>query len=87
MAADSATKDENKDIENLSFEAAMSELETIVRRLEEGDVELDDAIEAYARGASLKAHCEAKLKQAQMRVDKITLDASGTASAEPASFD
>ena len=87
MAANSATKDENKDIENLSFEAAMSELETIVRRLEEGDVELDDAIEAYARGASLKAHCEAKLKQAQMRVDKITLDASGTASAEPASFD
>lgn len=75
------------DVAGMSFEAALAELETIVRRLEEGDVELDAAIEAYARGAALKKHCEERLKQAQMRVDKITLDATGTPGAEPAGLD
>src|SRR3990167_5415704 len=49
-------------------------MEDIVQRLESGKVKLDDAIESYARGALLKAHCQAKLKEAQARIDNIDLD-------------
>ena len=62
----------------------MSELEAIVSRLEQGKSSLDDAIGAYERGAALKRHCEAKLREAREKVEKITLDASGQATgAEP----
>ena len=65
------------DVASLSFEQAFSELETIVRRLEQGTSSLDNAISAYERGAALKRHCEAKLREAREKVEKITLDASG----------
>ena len=65
------------DIATLSFEEALAELEAIVSRLEQGKASLDDAIGAYERGAALKAHCEAKLREAREKVEKITLDASG----------
>ena len=65
------------DVASLSFEQALSELETIVRRLEQGTSSLDNAISAYERGAGLKRHCEAKLREAREKVEKITLDASG----------
>jgi exodeoxyribonuclease VII small subunit len=55
----------------------LSELETIVSRLEQGKSSLDNAISAYERGAALKRHCEAKLREAREKVEKITLDASG----------
>lgn len=61
-----------EDIEKLTFEDALEELEKIVRSLESGQGGLDDAISAYERGASLKKHCEAKLAQAKMRVEKIS---------------
>lgn len=61
----------------MSFEAAMTELEKVVRDLESGNVELEKSIALYERGAALKAHCEAKLKAAEERVEKITLGEGG----------
>lgn len=66
------------DISTLSFEEALAELESIVRKLESGDTNLDDAINAYDRGAQLKQHCQTVLAQAKERVDKITLAADGS---------
>ncbi|MCA1654811.1 MAG: exodeoxyribonuclease VII small subunit [Sphingomonadales bacterium] len=65
------------DIESLSFEAALAELETIVRSLESGTEPLDKAIELYQRGDRLKRHCEGRLKAAQARIDQISIDADG----------
>ena len=69
----------------MSFEAALAELETIVAKLERGEAALEDSIALYQRGAALKAHCEGKLKDAQLKVDKIVLKADGTPSTD--SFD
>jgi exodeoxyribonuclease VII small subunit len=76
-----------QDIAQMSFEDALAELEAIVRRLEEGSAKLDDAIVAYERGAALKRHCEAKLGEAQARVDRIVLGANGRAAAEAIATD
>ncbi|MDO5631645.1 MAG: exodeoxyribonuclease VII small subunit [Paracoccus sp. (in: a-proteobacteria)] len=65
------------DLAALSFEDAMRELESVVARLEQGEASLDESIALYERGAALRAHCEARLKAAQERVDKITLSQSG----------
>lgn len=72
------------EITTLSFEQAIAELEQIVRRLEAGEDDLDSAIAAFERGAKLRAHCEAKLQDARMKVDKIMRDAEGTLTATPA---
>jgi len=72
-----ATKPTPADVTGLSFEAALRELETIVARLEQGEVDLEDSIALYERGQALKAHCEAKLKAAEGRLEKIVLGASG----------
>ena len=74
------------DIAGLSFEEALAELERIVRQLEEGKGPLDAAIDAYSRGSLLKRHCEAKLAEAQARVDRIVLGADGAPAAQPADF-
>ena len=65
------------EIEALSFEAALAQLETIVRSLETGTAPLDESIELYQRGDKLKRHCEARLKAAQARIDQISVDAKG----------
>jgi exodeoxyribonuclease VII small subunit len=75
------------DIAGMSFEAALAELETIVKRLETGNAKLDDAISSYERGALLKQHCEAKLHEAQSRVDRIVMGADGSPSVEKLSLD
>ena len=75
------------EISKMSFEAALSELEDIVRRLEEGASGLDEAIQAYERGAALKKHCEAKLQEAQNRVEKIVIGSGGAPRTEPAETD
>tara|TARA_R110002111_G_scaffold238991_1_gene300709 strand:+ start:101 stop:436 length:336 start_codon:yes stop_codon:yes gene_type:complete len=75
------------DIKKLNFEDALSELEEIVRELETGRGALDDAINAYARGAHLKSHCEAKLKDAQAKIDKIVVGSGGTLDTEPATYE
>jgi exodeoxyribonuclease VII small subunit len=75
------------DIVAMSFEDALAELEQIVRRLEGGQVKLDEAILSYERGAQLKRHCERKLNQAQQRVDRIVIGPDGAVIAEPAKLD
>ena len=84
MADDVSGTEIPSDIAALSFEDALAQLECIVRSLEGGDSALDDAIAAYERGAALKRHCESKLRQAQARVDKISLGADGNPEASPA---
>ncbi|MBL8687891.1 MAG: exodeoxyribonuclease VII small subunit [Rhodospirillaceae bacterium] len=71
------------DIAKLSFEDALAELEQIVGRLEAGRSKLDDAIAAYERGALLKRHCEAKLREAQMKVEQIQLQPDGSLTTKP----
>ena len=66
-------------VENMSFEQAMKELETVVGQLERGDVALDASISLYERGAALKKRCEDELKRAEEKVAAITLDANGNA--------
>jgi exodeoxyribonuclease VII small subunit len=75
------------DIATMSFEDALSELEQIVRRLEAGQVRLDEAISCYERGAQLKRHCEQKLNEAQQRVDRIVIGPDGAVGAEPAKLE
>lgn len=67
----------NSDIKKLPFERAIEELESIVKRLEDGKVPLEESVSIYERGEALKARCEELLRQAEARVEKITLDASG----------
>ena len=72
-----------KDIKELSFEAALEELQKIVGQLESGQGKLDEAIGAYQRGAALKRHCENKLRQAKAQIEKINLSTGGEAETEP----
>jgi exodeoxyribonuclease VII small subunit len=72
------------DIAKMSFEAALSELEGIVQKLEGGDAALEESIEVYERGTQLKAHCEAKLAAAKAKVEKISLSADGSTTASAA---
>jgi exodeoxyribonuclease VII small subunit len=74
------------DIAAMSFEDALSELEQIVKRLEAGSGKLNEAIASYERGALLKRHCEAKLREAQARVDQIVVGADGVLTMEPISL-
>ncbi|HWF01344.1 MAG TPA: exodeoxyribonuclease VII small subunit [Caulobacteraceae bacterium] len=74
------------DIDSLSFEQALAELERIVAELESGQADLEHAIDVYRRGAALKAHCEARLKAAQLKVEKIIIGPGGVPATEPAQF-
>jgi exodeoxyribonuclease VII small subunit len=82
-----ANSENSPGVSTLSFEAALSELEEIVRQLETGKSSLEDAIGAYERGAELKKHCEKKLTEAKARVEKINLSASGAENLEPANLE
>jgi exodeoxyribonuclease VII small subunit len=78
---------ESPDIATLSFEDALKELEGIVQELESGQAPLERSIEMYERGAKLKAHCEARLEAARLKVEKIVVGPQGGAErAEPAEF-
>lgn len=68
---------DEQDVKTLSFEKALAELETIVGKLESGNVPLEESITLYQRGEALKARCDALLKDAEQRVEKITLNAEG----------
>src|SRR5512132_3857092 len=67
----------HSDVNRLPFERAIEELESIVKRLEEGKVPLEESVAIYERGEALKKRCEELLRQAEARVEKSTLDASG----------
>ena len=73
---------EEKSIDTLSFEEAMQELEKIVRGLESGQAKLDDSISSYERGTALKNHCEKLLKEAQLKIEKISLTPEGSVKTE-----
>jgi exodeoxyribonuclease VII small subunit len=75
-------KKEN-DIADLSFEQALKELELIVRKLEAGQGELENSIADYARGTALKEHCQRKLSEAKMKVEKIVKTADGSIATQP----
>jgi exodeoxyribonuclease VII small subunit len=77
---------EPAEIETMSFEQALAELEQIVARLESGQAPLEDSIQLYERGAALKAHCETRLEAARLRVEKIVVGAVGAPGVEPAEF-
>ena len=70
-------------IESLSFELALQELESIVTRLEQGEVDLEDSISLYERGQALKTHCETKLRAAESRLEKVVAGAKGAERVEP----
>jgi len=75
---------DTSDIAKLSFEKALAELEGIVEKLESGKVDLAQSIAIYERGEALKKHCEKLLKDAEARIEKITLKPDGTpAGTEP----
>lgn len=65
------------DIQGMSFERALKELESIVGRLERGDVELEESINIYERGEALKEHCDRLLRQAEAKVEKLTFGSDG----------
>ena len=71
------------DIEKMSFEMAMAELETIVSDLENGSIELEESIDKYQRGIQLKKHCDQKLKEANMKIDQIEIDKNGNVTEKP----
>ena len=73
-----ASDSPNSDVEQFSFERAIEELESIVKRLEDGKVPLEESVAIYERGEALKRRCEDLLRQAEARVQKIALDTSGT---------
>ena len=80
------TPSENTAQENLSFEDALKELETIVEKLERGEVSLDDAVAAYERGAMLKKLCQDRLDEARLKVDKIRAQKASSAVEGTTSF-
>jgi exodeoxyribonuclease VII small subunit len=81
MAAKS--KSEAVPVEEMSFETALKELEQIVSRLEQGDVDLEDSIALYERGQALKLHCEKRLKSAEARLEKIVHGGGTATGTEP----
>ncbi len=81
------TPSDNTAQENLSFEDALKELETIVEKLERGEVSLDDAVAAYERGAMLKKLCQDRLDEARLKVDKIRAQKASSSIEGTTSFD
>jgi exodeoxyribonuclease VII small subunit len=82
LATSVSQKKPGGDVEAMSFEAALGELENIVGRLEQGEVDLEDSIAFYERGQALKNHCETKLKAAEGRLEKLVLGSAGPVASE-----
>ena len=80
MPAKQKSDASSQPVEELSFESALAELESIVAKLEQGEVDLEDSIALYERGQALKAHCEKKLKAAEGRLEKVVQGAGGPVS-------
>jgi exodeoxyribonuclease VII small subunit len=82
LANSAAQKKPAADVGAMSFEAALGELESIVAKLEQGEVDLEDSISLYERGQALKSHCEARLGAAESRLEKLVLGTSGPVASE-----
>ena len=76
-----------KPMMDITFEEALKELEAIVDSLERGEISLDDAIAAFERGTRLKSHCQSRLEEARMKVEKIKLPATGNHPESVTDFD
>ena len=83
MADNNENTELPEEIRAMNFEDALSALEQIVQNLESGDVSLENSIEIYTRGTQLRQHCEAKLKDASERIERITRQQSGALASEP----
>ena len=79
-------ENKKKSVDKLSFEEALTELESIVKSLETGSVELDNAIELYQRGLELKQHCSTRLDQAKLKVDKVIHEKGAAKEIEPSNL-
>ena len=77
------SKPDSQNIASMDFEQAMAELEAIVRQLESGEVSLEDSITAYTRGTELRQHCQKRLEEARLKVEKLTQKTDGTMQTEP----
>lgn len=77
QAPDEAGAESGAEFSALTFEAALRELEGIVRKLESGDVPLDDSIALYARGEALRKQCARRLEDAEAKIRKLTVDTNG----------
>lgn len=75
--------DKQANVDTMSFETALAELETIVGSLESGKAPLEESISSYERGIALKKHCEKKLGEAQEKIEKISIGNDGTPTTEP----
>jgi len=71
-----------EDIESMSFEQAIAALETIVKRLESGQISLEESIDDYTRGTALRSHCAKKISDARLQVEKIIRQSDGTIATE-----
>ncbi|PHR57403.1 MAG: exodeoxyribonuclease VII small subunit [Robiginitomaculum sp.] len=80
----SETVPEQQSLKDMNFETALADLEKIVGQLESGDVALEQSIALYERGDALRKHCDTKLKEARLKVDKIVLGKDGALQTEPA---
>lgn len=78
-AKGSGMSEETSELNELSFESALRELEQVVSKLESGEVPLDDSIDLYERGERLRQHCQARLDAAQARIEKIVAGPDGQA--------
>lgn len=67
----------NVPINDMSFEAALDELENIVSKMESGQTSLEQSIQAYERGVALKQHCEKRLKDATLKIEQLSLNNNG----------
>ena len=81
--AEPVAQAETRPVAGMSFEEALAELEGIVQKLERGQLDLESSIQAYERGTALREHCAEKLRQVQLRVEKLTLDREGTPRLQP----
>ena len=79
----SETEAAARPVAQMSFEEALAELEGIVQKLERGQLDLESSIQAYERGTALRSHCAEKLRQVQLRVEKLTLDREGNPKLQP----
>lgn len=72
-----------QNIQDMNFETALTELESLVQNLESGQTSLEDSINAYERGVALKKHCEQKLKEAELKIEQIAQNEDGSVTTAP----
>jgi exodeoxyribonuclease VII small subunit len=82
MSLDNTSPNTSQDLQNMSFEKALAELQEIVRKIETGQESLEATIKYYERGNILKNYCESKLKEAKLIVEKIVQNADGSVTTE-----